>query len=71
MKLQVKEIIGTDCEAFTNNYNTADKAYKVFNDMKNHLIQSGYVILADTENHVLAEKVTLTGVKVVKSLLVF
>ena len=71
MKLQVKEIINGECEAFTNVYETSDKAYKVLSDMKEHSIESGFTIVGDSKNHLLVEKVNSMGVKIVKSFLVF
>ena len=71
MRLQIKEIVGTDCEAFTKKYANAEDAYKVLSDMREHLFQTGYTVIADTKNHLLVEKTMTTGVKVTKSLLIF
>jgi len=71
MKLQVKEIINGECEAFTNVYQTADKAFKVLDEMREHSIKSGYAIVEDSKNHLLVEKVNSMGVKITKSFLVF
>jgi hypothetical protein len=71
MKLQVKEIINGECEVFTNVYETADKAFKVLNEMREFSIESGYTIVGNSKNHLLVEKINSMGVKIVKSFLVF
>jgi hypothetical protein len=71
MKLQIKEIVNGECEAFTKVYGTSEQAYKVLNEMKDHSIKSGYEIVEDSKNHLLVQKTLSTGAKLVKSFLIF
>ena len=71
MKLQIKEIVNGECEAFTKVYSNSEKAYKVLGEMKDHSIKSGYEIIQDSKDHLLVQKTLSTGAKIVKSFLIF